>query len=181
LFRMRTQASTNVDKLLRKFQMAFGRRTALIVGLVLSPPVAVILYSIVQSFQVVSEKSTSGAAPQLKWDRLKTFNVEQDYAPPELKAMDGQDVRIPGYVVPLEDDDTTLTQFLLVPNPQACIHVPPPPPNQMVLVKINPSHAPKRSWGAVWIEGRLQIATSDTQYGKIAFRLYGDSAEVFKE
>jgi hypothetical protein len=138
------------------------------------------MYSIIQSFQGASG-SDGATAPQLKWEQLKHFDVDRQYAPPELKAMDGKDVRIPGYVVPLEDDDTTLAEFLLVPNPQACIHVPPPPPNQMVLVKMDPSRAPKRSWGAVWIQGRLQIATSDTQYGKIAFRLYGERAEIYKE
>lgn len=44
------------------------------------------------------------------------------------KKLDNQDVRIPGFVVPLEGDAKKITAFLLVPYFGACIHVPPPPP-----------------------------------------------------
>ena len=83
-------------------------------------------------------------------------------------------------IVPLDDDDQGLSEFLLVPSPQACIHVPAPPPNQMVMVHMRSGAAPKRSWGPVWIKGRLHIATSDSQYGKISFKIRGDSAERYQ-
>ena len=49
--------------------------------------------------------------------------------------LDGQNVRIPGYLLPLDFDGKKVTEFLLVPYVGACIHVPPPPPNQIVHVR----------------------------------------------
>ncbi|RJG49887.1 DUF3299 domain-containing protein [Motilimonas pumila] len=46
----------------------------------------------------------------------------------------GQTGQIPGFLVPLEMTDSKVTQFLLVPTAGACIHTPPPPPNQIVIV-----------------------------------------------
>ena len=52
-----------------------------------------------------------------------------------VDALDGQDVEIPGYALPLEYSGTEISEFLLVPYVGACIHVPPPPPNQIVYVR----------------------------------------------
>ena len=49
--------------------------------------------------------------------------------------LNGAQVRIPGYVLPLEFEGTRVREFLLVPYVGACIHVPAPPPNQMVFVR----------------------------------------------
>ncbi len=56
--------------------------------------------------------------------------------------LDNQEVRIPGFVVPLEGDAKKITAFLLVPYFGACIHVPPPPTNQVVYV----SYPKGRRW-----------------------------------
>jgi len=65
----------------------------------------------------------------MKAQQVGTFNT--------VGALDGSKVRIPGYIVPLEaDDQGRLTEFFLVPYFGACIHVPPPPPNQIVYVKL---------------------------------------------
>ena len=53
-------------------------------------------------------------------------------------SLNGQYVKLPGYVVPLESDaGGLLSEFLLVPYYGACIHVPPPPSNQIVYVRLN--------------------------------------------
>ena len=62
--------------------------------------------------------------------------VQPDLDAPVVKALDGQSVSLPGFVVPLEGDSELITEFLLVPYFGACIHVPPPPPNQLVHVTI---------------------------------------------
>ena len=152
----------------------------ILVALLICPPTAVVLYSAITSYNFTA----NDAAPKyqkLRWQDLKKLNLENDYTPPGLEKINNTRVHIPGFVVPLEDEDTKLTEFLLVPTPQACIHVPPPPANQMILVKMDPKSAPKRSWGAVWIKGRLQITTAKTQYGKISYRLYGELAEAYQE
>ena len=74
-----------------------------------------------------------------------------------VKELDGQHVRMPGYLLPLEITDGNVTQFLLVPYVGACIHVPPPPPNQIVHVKVAPSKGLKRGglFDPVWVTGKI--------------------------
>ena len=72
-----------------------------------------------------------------------------------VKELNGQRVSIPGYLLPLEVSATKVTEFLLVPYVGACIHVPPPPPNQIVHVKIgqNKNYKSKSLYEPVWVTG----------------------------
>jgi len=69
--------------------------------------------------------------------------------------LDGQIVRMPGYVLPLEFSGKDVTEFLLVPYVGACIHTPPPPPNQIVHVKADKPVANVTVFSAVWVTGRV--------------------------
>jgi len=73
---------------------------------------------------------------------------------PEL---DGQMVRIPGYALPLEFDGTAVEEFLLVPYVGACIHVPPPPKNQTVFVRLKQSYTAESLYEPIWITGRMNV------------------------
>ncbi len=75
-----------------------------------------------------------------------------------VEALDGEDVRIPGYALPLEFSGAAVSEFLLVPYVGACIHVPPPPPNQIVYVRAKEPYAPKDLFDPVWVNGRLSVA-----------------------
>lgn len=68
---------------------------------------------------------------------------------------DGQRVRIPGYALPLEFDGDEVSEFLLVPFVGACIHTPPPPPNQIVFVKPSEAFESAGLFTPVWVEGTL--------------------------
>lgn len=72
-----------------------------------------------------------------------------------VEALNGQRVRIPGYFLPLELSDAKVTEFLLVPYIGACIHVPPPPPNQIVHVRTDPKegYSSKSLFKPVWVTG----------------------------
>ena len=72
-----------------------------------------------------------------------------------VEEFNGQRVRIPGYLLPLEVSATKVTEFLLVPYVGACIHVPPPPPNQIIYVQIgqNKSYKSNNLYEPVWITG----------------------------
>ena len=79
--------------------------------------------------QISSQIRTSiaAASDDLYQQALVSTEVKEE--------MNGTKVRIPGFIVPLGfDDDQTITQFFLVPYFGACLHMPPPPPNQIVLV-----------------------------------------------
>ncbi len=82
------------------------------------------------------------------------FNTLQSDVAEEL---DGQLVRLPGYVLPLEYDEGKVTEFFLVPYPGACIHVPPPPANQIIHVKVGPSKEMKAQgqFYPVWLTGKI--------------------------
>ena len=101
---------------------------------------------------------------------LKRMRETWDNAPGN-NAIDGQQVRLPGYLVPLEDGKAGMSEFLLVPYFGACIHTPPPPSNQIVHVK--PQQAPKgfRSMDTVWISGTLKLLRSDTSMGASSYRM----------
>ena len=68
----------------------------------------------------------------------------------------GKKVRIPGYLLPLDVKDGAITEFLLVPTIGACIHTPPPPPNQMVFVRYETGFANASLYTPVWIIGELR-------------------------
>ena len=76
-------------------------------------------------------------------------------------SLSGQRVRIPGYALPLTLENNSLTEFLLVPWVGACIHTPPPPPNQIIHVAFPEGTAPRDRFSPVWIEGRLENAPAD--------------------
>lgn len=75
-------------------------------------------------------------------------------------ALDGQVIRLPGYVLPLEITGKKVTEFLLVPWVGACIHTPPPPPNQIVHVKTDTPFEVTSLFAPVWVTGRLSAAAS---------------------
>src|SRR6185436_3608519 len=75
-------------------------------------------------------------------------------------ALDGQTVRIPGYLLPLEFSGKEITEFLLVPWVGACIHTPPPPPNQIVHVRSDKPVANVALFAPIWVTGRMSTAAS---------------------
>jgi hypothetical protein len=97
------------------------------------------------------------------------------------EALDGQQVRLPGYVVPLElDEEGRVTEFFLVPYFGACIHVPPPPPNQMVYVVMDRGIDLGSMYSAYWISGTMATRRRDTSMGAAAYTLAGTRAEEYK-
>jgi hypothetical protein len=75
--------------------------------------------------------------------------------------LEGRLVRIPGYALPLEFSGTAVREFLLVPYVGACIHVPPPPPNQIVLVTLERDFSTSELFTPVWVTGRINIELSE--------------------
>jgi hypothetical protein len=77
-------------------------------------------------------------------------------------ALDGRIVRMPGYLLPLEYSGKLVTEFLLVPWVGACIHTPPPPPNQIVHVKADKPVEYNGLFRPVWVTGKLSAAATRT-------------------
>ena len=114
------------------------------------------------------------------WSTLKTLNSAQSSSP--ARALDNKLVSVPGFMVPLEDDADQVTEFILVPFAGACIHVPPPPPNQMVYVKLQRNHRAKMSFTEpIIVTGRLHVTTVDSPYGDISFIMDGDAVGPYTQ
>lgn len=80
-------------------------------------------------------------------------------------------VRLPGFVVPLETDGKTTSRFLLVPYVGACIHVPPPPLNQTVLVEAPQGAVIQQVFEPVWVTGRLAVERATTELANAGYTL----------
>lgn len=77
---------------------------------------------------------------------------------PVVKSLEGRKIRLGGFAVPLDGDGKITTEFLLVPYYGACIHVPPPPANQAILITLDkPQAVIKQPFDAVWVEGVIHI------------------------
>ena len=86
--------------------------------------------------------------------------------------LDGQSVRIPGFVVPLEfDEEQTISQFFLVPYFGACLHMPPPPPNQIILVDAPAGVQMAALYEPFWIEGQISTTVSENDMAKSAYAM----------
>jgi hypothetical protein len=125
--------------------------------------------------------ATSTPAPiTVGWSTLKTLNSAQASSP--ARGLDNKLVSVPGFMVPLEDDADQVTEFILVPFAGACIHVPPPPPNQMIYVKLQRNHKAKMSFTEpIIVTGRLHVTTVDSPYGDISFLMDGDAVGPYAQ
>lgn len=99
-----------------------------------------------------------------------------------IPEMDGHNVRIPGFVVPLEfDDEQTITEFFLVPYFGACIHSPPPPPNQIIYVRAPKGIQLETLYDPFWISGKLSTKLVENTMATAAYSLEMQSYEDYTE
>lgn len=111
---------------------------------------------------------------------LKRMRKVWDEAPVN-EALAGQVVRLPGFIVPLEDSREGLKEFLLVPYFGACIHSPPPPANQIIhVVPVKPARG-FRSMDAVWISGPLALDRVDSHMGMAGYRIAATEVAAYRE
>lgn len=121
----------------------------------------------------------NSSAVEVDWRLLGELDYTNGKAPSVLEGLDGKLVKIPGFMVPLEDNARSVTDFLLVPSPQACIHVPPPPPNQMVFVKME-NKGVEAAFIPIWVYGTLHLKSKKHMYGESSFSLSGLSIQPYK-
>jgi hypothetical protein len=97
-------------------------------------------------------------------------------------ALNGTLVKVPGFVVPLDlDGKGQVTEFFLVPYYGACIHYPPPPPNQIVyVIPPKPFKLPTLTT-PYWVTGRLQTASKTSRVGAAAYTVTASSMEIYKD
>ena len=97
---------------------------------------------------------------------------------PELN---NSQVKIPGFVIPLEGDADKVTEFLLVPFFGACIHVPPPPPNQIVYVKFEEGAPVHELWDVVYVIGTLKTHAVSHELAQAGYLIEGTAIEPYDD
>jgi hypothetical protein len=101
-----------------------------------------------------------------------------DAAPP-TKTYIGKPIRIAGYVVPLDAERMQSSEFLLVPYFGACVHSPPPPANQIILIK-PPKGSRFRTMDAIWVEGILTEGKTSSEVGTSTYILTADKITLYR-
>lgn len=94
-------------------------------------------------------------------------------------ALHGAYVRLPGFILPLELGADGVTEFVLVPYVGACIHTPPPPPNQLVLVRAIDPWPSDDLWDPVWVEGRMSTQLMSTEVAETGYAMIADKIELY--
>jgi len=129
---------------------------------------------------VAKRVGVAEVAVNIDWRVLAGLDYSNGKSTDTLKKLDGKLVRIPGFVVPLDDMQEEGAEFLLVPYYGACVHTPPPPPNQIVMVGMAGKKSVKLNlFDAVWMSGRLKIATVESPYGAVGYQLEGLKVEPY--
>ena len=99
-----------------------------------------------------------------------------------VSELNGESIRIPGFIVPLEfNDDQTITQFFLVPYFGACIHMPPPPPNQMIFVNYPKGLKLNALYDPFWISGVLNTSLQENDMATSAYAMDMQTFESYQE
>lgn len=110
-----------------------------------------------------------------------TWNPIYDANASKLNArLNGAAIRMPGYIVPLEIGAEGVTEFILVPYVGACIHVPPPPANQLVYVTSKAPWPLDDLWQAVWVEGLMQAELRSTEIARTGYRIDAEKIEIYE-
>jgi uncharacterized protein len=92
----------------------------------------------------------------------------------------GLTLRVPGFIVPLEFDSAgRVMQFFLVPYYGACIHVPPPPPNQIVYVTAAKPFLVKDGTDAYWITGQMRVERKRTAIASASYAMTATKIEMY--
>jgi len=111
-----------------------------------------------------------------------TFVPENDPPAPQVnRNMDGQQVRIPGYIVGVDtdpDDFSKVSSFLFVPYQGACMHVPAPPENQTIFVEVD-EPVMSDPYTGFWLYGTINIEQGNNDVASYFYTFKGDSLEFY--
>lgn len=178
------------------------KATLLLVGALLAAPVFAADFAVGERLAPASPPAEKSDVREIKWEalvpagwnpmsRLKDLDLaemkdsdpraiealaqlraELDSAP-VVPALDGSRVKIPGFVVMLERRMEGVIEFLLVPYFGACIHVPPPPSNQIIHVLAEKPVPDQVAMYPVWVTGTLRTVRANTSLGAAGYRIQG--------
>lgn len=125
------------------------------------------------------DDSGSGTVPGMAIDHSSPDRAQQFGSTDVVAAMEGREVALDGYVVPLDsDDEGRVKEVLFVPFYGACIHVPPPPPNQIVHVVLATPMPLPALWDAFHLSGTLHLARFHADIANASYEVVGGQLQA---
>lgn len=120
-------------------------------------------------------------APDYEPSPVSELDLQSQVLATTVAALDGEAVRLPGFIVPLEfDDELTITEFFLVPYFGACTHSPPPPPNQLVFVNDQEGFKIDDIYTPVWVSGVLNTVLVENELGASGYTINMQAIEEYQ-
>jgi hypothetical protein len=95
------------------------------------------------------------------------------------QSLSGKTIRIPGYVAPLETNGNLVNEFLLVPYYGSCIHTPPPPAHQTVMVNPDKGIPVSSLHRPVWVVGEIVVDQVVTELALAGYQIKNARVEPY--
>ena len=96
------------------------------------------------------------------------------------ESLDGSYIKMPGFIIPFDIGVKGVTEFMLVPYTGACIHMPPPPANQLVMVNAKTPWPSDDLWNPFWVIGMMRMQLQTTDFGQTGYAIVADQMEVYE-
>lgn len=96
------------------------------------------------------------------------------------EALDGVYIKMPGFIIPFDVSAEGVTEFMLVPYTGACIHTPPPPANQLVMVNAETPWPDDNLWDPVWVTGVMRTQLQSTELGQTGYSIKAELMEIYE-
>jgi hypothetical protein len=96
------------------------------------------------------------------------------------ETLDRAYIKMPGFIIPFETGAKGVTEFMLVPYTGACIHTPPPPANQLVMVNAETPWPGDKLWDPVWVIGTMRTQLQSTDLGQTGYAIVADQMEIYE-
>ena len=94
--------------------------------------------------------------------------------------LDGAYIKMPGFIIPFDVSAKGVSHFMLVPYVGACIHTPPPPANQLVVVNATDPWPGDQLWDPVWVTGVMRTQLQSTDLGQTGYSIMAEDMEVYE-
>lgn len=121
---------------------------------------------------IAQSKGEMTPQEQAYYQALQSTNIIEEF--------DNSDIRIAGFIVPVEyNDDLQISEFFLVPWFGACIHTPPPPPNQIIYVRYPQGLTIDALYDPFWIEGNLQTELVENDLAVSAYTIQAEGIKLY--
>ena len=96
-----------------------------------------------------------------------------------VEQLNGRRIKLPGFSIPLEFAGDGVTEFILAPYVGACIHVPPPPANQLVYVTTDAPYPSGELFDAIWVIGTIRAHATSTELAEIGYAIEAERIETY--